>query len=415
VEAVQPERLSVEDVELLEADYTNIRAALGQVIERRQSQPGLQIGHRLWVYWYIRGQYAEGCYWLGKVLSISNDDSASSDRARCLLFTAHLNCELGDLDAARPLTEAGRDTARAVGDSVAEGIASQILGTIARGRGDLNLAASFYREAATIWGQAGSWVWQAGALDALSSALSLQGNDAAAEACARETLEVIRQHGLLLPTAGALETLGMVAMRRGHHRYNLMVVSQIQPYGCVNEFQGRNDACRFRLGPFDVSLKPANEEHVSTMSATATSLPTSVRPADSATSVFSWGGYARTGLLTIGASVLANAVLFYLAQVGVPYNPAFLPLGDVSGPIIFTVFPAVVATLLYAGLLRFVRAYAAMVFTVIAAITFVVTLIPDFTYIPTVDGVSNAEIGVLVTMHVIAAAVITRGLTTVRR
>jgi hypothetical protein len=56
-----------------------------------------------------------------------------------------------------------------------------------------------------------------------------------------------------------------------------------------------------------------------------------------------------------------------------------------------------------------------MVFTVLAAITFVVTLIPDFTYIPTVDGVSNAEIAVLVVMHAIAAAVITRGLTSVRR
>ncbi len=71
--------------------------------------------------------------------------------------------------------------------------------------------------------------------------------------------------------------------------------------------------------------------------------------------------------------------------------------------------------MLYAGLLQFVRKHAVMVFTVISAITFVVTLIPDFTYIPTVDGLSNAEIAVLVVMHAIAAAVITRGLTTFRR
>jgi hypothetical protein len=112
---------------------------------------------------------------------------------------------------------------------------------------------------------------------------------------------------------------------------------------------------------------------------------------------------------------LANAVFFYLAQIAVQYDPAFLPLGSVSAPIIFTVFPAVVAALLYAGLLQFVRKHAAMVFMVISAITFVVTLIPDFAYIPTVDGVSNAEIAVLVVMHAIAATVITRGLTSVRR
>jgi len=151
------------------------------------------------------------------------------------------------------------------------------------------------------------------------------------------------------------------------------------------------------------------------MSATAASLSASLRPTDTTTSAFSWGRYTRTGLLTIGAAVLANSVFFYLAQLAVPYDPAFLPLGNVSAPTIFTVFAAVVAAVLYAGLLQIVRKQAAIVFTIISAITFVVTLIPDFTYIPTVDGVSNAEIGVLVVMHAIAAAVITRGLTSVRR
>ena len=120
------------------------------------------------------------------------------------------------------------------------------------------------------------------------------------------------------------------------------------------------------------------------MSATAAWISTSFHTVDAANSAFSWGRYERIGLLTIGASVPANAVFFYLAQVAVQYEPAFLPLGNVSAPIIFTVF-------------------------------FVVTLIPDFTYVPTVDGVSNAEIAVLVMMHAIAAAVITRGLTSVRR
>jgi hypothetical protein len=90
------------------------------------------------------------------------------------------------------------------------------------------------------------------------------------------------------------------------------------------------------------------------MSANAASLSATLRPIDT-TSAFSWGRYARIGLLTIGTSVLANAVFFYLAQVA------------------------------------------------------------DFAYIPTVDGVSNAEIAVLVVMHTIAAVVITRGLTSVRR
>ena len=73
------------------------------------------------------------------------------------------------------------------------------------------------------------------------------------------------------------------------------------------------------------------------MSANAVSLSTSYARTETATSAFNWGRYARIGLLTIGASVLANAVFFYLAQVAVQYDPAFLPLGNVSAPIIFSV------------------------------------------------------------------------------
>ena len=79
-------------------------------------------------------------------------------------------------------------------------------------------------------------------------------------------------------------------------------------------------------------------------------------------------------------------MFFYLVQLAVQDDPAFLPLGNVSASIIFTLLPAVVAALLYAGLLQSVRRHAAMVFTVLSAITFVVTLIPDFAYIPTLDG-----------------------------
>jgi len=50
------------------------------------------------------------------------------------------------------------------------------------------------------------------------------------------------------------------------------------------------------------------------MSASAVSLSTSFRPADTTTPAFTWGRYARAGLLTIGVSVLANAVFFYLRR-----------------------------------------------------------------------------------------------------
>jgi hypothetical protein len=153
------------------------------------------------------------------------------------------------------------------------------------------------------------------------------------------------------------------------------------------------------------------------MSANATSLiaassssTTRAQSAPAARQGVNWGRYALLGLGTVVAAVLANTVFYYLAAAFVAYDPEFIILTNPSGAAIFTLVPAVVATLLYAGLLRFTR-HAEAIFTIISAVVFVVTLVPDFTYVPTVPGASNAQTAVLVLMHVIAAAVIVRMLT----
>jgi hypothetical protein len=155
------------------------------------------------------------------------------------------------------------------------------------------------------------------------------------------------------------------------------------------------------------------------MSITATSLSTrraqsrSTRNANSVAGHnrgFSWGRYALRGLGTVVAAVLANTLFYYLGGALVAYDPDFIILSNPSGAAIFTVVPAIAAVLLYAGLVRFTR-HPAAIFTVISAIVFVVTLIPDFTYIPTVPGASTGQTAILVLMHVIAASVIVRLLT----
>jgi tryptophan-rich sensory protein len=120
--------------------------------------------------------------------------------------------------------------------------------------------------------------------------------------------------------------------------------------------------------------------------------------------------FALLGGGTVLASVAANALFYFLGSTVVAYDPEFRPLANVSGAIIMTVVPAIVAVLLYAALRRFIR-QPARIFTIISAIVFVVTLVPDFTYIPTVAGVTDAQIAILVTMHVVAALVIVRMLT----
>lgn len=127
-----------------------------------------------------------------------------------------------------------------------------------------------------------------------------------------------------------------------------------------------------------------------------------------------WGRFALVGLATVAAAVLSNVLVYALGDALVAYDLRFLPLTNVGGAVIFTLVPAIAAVLLYAILLRFARR-PARTFAIVAAATFVVTLIPDFTYAPALPGASGGQIAVLVPMHAVAAAVITAMLTRLAR
>jgi hypothetical protein len=121
--------------------------------------------------------------------------------------------------------------------------------------------------------------------------------------------------------------------------------------------------------------------------------------------------FALRGLATVLAAVVANTIVYFLGSAVVAYDLDFVVLANVSGAVIFTLFFAIGAVLVYAALRRFTR-NPARIFTIISALVFVVTLVPDFTYIPTVPGSTDAQTAILVLMHVVAALVIVRMLTT---
>lgn len=129
---------------------------------------------------------------------------------------------------------------------------------------------------------------------------------------------------------------------------------------------------------------------------------------------FSWGRFALVGLGTVVAAVLANLLVFLIGSVVVGYDPQFVVLANVSGTILFTVVPAVVAVLLYAALIRF-TSNPARIFTNIAVVVLIISLIPDLTYIPTVPGASTGQTAILMLMHVVAAVVIVSMLTRLTR
>ncbi|MBA3450339.1 MAG: hypothetical protein H0T18_03910 [Chloroflexia bacterium] len=127
-----------------------------------------------------------------------------------------------------------------------------------------------------------------------------------------------------------------------------------------------------------------------------------------------WGRYALIGLATVVAAVVANVIVYFIAGAIVAYDARFPPLASVGGPILFTLVPAIVAAVLYAALLR-LSTNPERIFTLIAVVVLILSVIPDLFYIPTVPGSSTAQTAVLLLMHLVAATVIVGMLTTLTR
>ena len=126
------------------------------------------------------------------------------------------------------------------------------------------------------------------------------------------------------------------------------------------------------------------------------------------------GRFALVGLGTVAAAVIANLLVYALGSAVVGYDPEFIVLANPSGTILFTVVPAIVAVLLYAVLMRF-SGNPARIFTNIAVVVLIVSLIPDLIYIPSVPGATSGQTAILMVMHVVAASVIVWMLTNFTR
>ncbi len=124
-----------------------------------------------------------------------------------------------------------------------------------------------------------------------------------------------------------------------------------------------------------------------------------------------WGRVALAGLAAIFAAIAVNVPIYFVGRAFVAYNPEFAPLADVIVTVITTTIYTAAAALVYALVLHFSR-NPVRTYLIVAVIALVVTLIPDFTYIPTERGSSAGQTAILVLMHILPAPVIVYLLTT---
>lgn len=124
----------------LDAEASNIRAALDWSIREEEAEPALGIGAAVVLWWRARGSFEEGCSWLQRALSISADEIAPRLVGRALFAAALLGSMNGDLPIAVEHISAARQAAALAGDA-------ELAGRVALVAGSLQLELPEWRQA----------------------------------------------------------------------------------------------------------------------------------------------------------------------------------------------------------------------------------------------------------------------------
>ena len=137
----------------LDAEHDNLRAAIARAL-LTEPAAALRLTGRLAWYWYVRGHYEEGSTLLEAALTRAPAD-AHPDRLRALHAAGRLALLECSYDRAAELLGEARALAAALGDRRGEAEAAQVLGSVARERGDYATSLRLHRRALALWLQEG--------------------------------------------------------------------------------------------------------------------------------------------------------------------------------------------------------------------------------------------------------------------
>jgi predicted ATPase/two-component SAPR family response regulator len=220
-ERSEPELGGTEQVawlDRLERDLDNLRTALGWFRESEQSEANLRLAGALWRYCYLHGHYEEGLGWLEGALA-RGGPTPRSYQAQTLLgagFLALLQCEY---DRARDRLEDALALYGGLGDDRGVASASQMLGSIARERGDYARSEALHEEGLAIWRKLGDEAGEAQALNYLGYVAWLQEKHERAKELCEEVLLRFRRLGDNEIIAWAMISQAAAALYAGDRRH----------------------------------------------------------------------------------------------------------------------------------------------------------------------------------------------------
>jgi predicted ATPase/DNA-binding XRE family transcriptional regulator len=216
-EPLQPDRTDPLEVALLEQEQDNFRAALRWCIETGQAARGMRLAERMWLFWYMRGRWAEGRAWVGELLALPAAQQPSPERAAALAVAGQLALDQSDYGAAEALLVDGQRLAEQVGDEHTRALCLYYRASAARVRGESPAALSLFEQSLEVSQRLDDAWYVAMTLQSMATVTFEMGDLERAEELANIALALFRGQGHFWGVGRSMALLGRSAQHRELH------------------------------------------------------------------------------------------------------------------------------------------------------------------------------------------------------
>jgi len=207
-----------EALDLLEAEHSNLRAALEWWLCRGETLPAMLAVGALWRFWTTRGHLVEGVRWSRRVLDngdTSSDHGFQSARGKALLSAGILEQFVGEFERANGYLTEALECCRASGNTAIMASVENNLGNVAELTGDLELACRHWEASLQLRRELNDRSGAAVALHNLAGVFHVRGAIDDAVCMYEESIQLWREVGDRLNTGNSLVDLSTIARQGG--------------------------------------------------------------------------------------------------------------------------------------------------------------------------------------------------------
>jgi predicted ATPase/DNA-binding CsgD family transcriptional regulator len=199
-----------DQLQRLEREHDNLRAAVLCCIQSGEAALGLRFGAALWRFWRLRGYLSEGRAWLERLLDLpaGSDVESTTALAKALNGAGVLAGNQGDVAVSRDLVERSLRLWERLGDEDEVAHVQHNLGITEMHEGNFARARALFEQALATWRRDGNRAAQAFCLLSLGNLSRDEGGDSSARALSEASLALYRELGDTRGIGHALFQLG---------------------------------------------------------------------------------------------------------------------------------------------------------------------------------------------------------------